>query len=71
MADLRTIHAQIEEVQRELDQRARVYPGLVRKGRMRQGQADEHVLRMNCVLKTLEWLRDHQAAIRSAVAQGG
>jgi hypothetical protein len=25
----------------------------------------EHLLRLECVLKTLEWVRDHQEALRA------
>ena len=62
---------QIEEVQRELDQRARVYPGLVSKGSMRQAHADYHVARMTAVLRTLQWLRDHEDLIRAVREAAG
>lgn len=47
---------QIAEVERELALRNNVYPGLVARKKMRQGEADAHVARMQAVLKTLRWL---------------
>jgi hypothetical protein len=44
---------QIEEVERELKLRERVYPNLVRKLEMRQSIADYHMARMQAVLETL------------------
>lgn len=60
---------QIEEVQRELDKRAEVYPGLVRRGTMRQSIADFHVARMTAVLRTLIWLNDNAEAVRKAAGE--
>jgi hypothetical protein len=47
---------QIAEVEREIAMRANVYPKLVRTGKMRQGEADEHIRRMRGVLATLRRL---------------
>lgn len=47
---------QIDEVRRELAMRQRVFPGLIAKGKMRQGEADLHMQRMQAVLETLERL---------------
>ena len=55
-----SLSQQIEEVKRELDMRARVYPNLVRKGAMRQGEAELHMERMQAVLDTLYGLQQIQ-----------
>lgn len=53
-----TIAQQIDEVERELKQRAAVYPRLVDARRMTQGRADLQVARMRAVLKTLQDLQN-------------
>lgn len=62
-----SIHAQIEEVQREIELRRKVYPHQVATGKMRESVAALHIQRMEAVLTTLQWLRDNEAAIRSKV----
>lgn len=57
------LNQQISEVQRELSMRAAVYPGLVAKKKMRQGEADMHTARMTAALKSLEWLAANEAFI--------
>lgn len=57
-----SLDQQISEIKRELSMRAAVYPGLVAKKKMRQGEADLHVARMQEVLKTLETLKGRQDA---------
>jgi hypothetical protein len=52
-----SLNQQIEEVKREIDMRKRVYPNLVRNGKMRQAEADYHAQRMEAVLDTLQALR--------------
>lgn len=63
-----SLSQQIEEVDRELEQRARVYPHQIAKGAMRQSIADYHVARMQAVRATLAWLAENEAEIRSHVA---
>lgn len=53
-----SIGAQIEEINREIALRERVYPHQVRSGKMRQSVADFHLDRMRAVLKTLQSLSD-------------
>jgi hypothetical protein len=70
MTRRRTLTAQIQEVERELAMRRRVYPGLVSQRRMRQGEADEHLLRLECVLETLRWLDANRDRIKAALNTG-
>lgn len=63
-----SLRAQVEEVDYELKMRGEVYPGLVRKGRYRQSEADLHVARMQAVRATLLWLGGDEEFIRFAVA---
>lgn len=53
-----SINMQIEEVEREIALRKRVYPHQVAHRLMRQSIADYHLARMCAVLETLENLRD-------------
>jgi hypothetical protein len=56
---------QLEEAERELEQRAKVYPRLVGSGAMRQSVADFHVNRMKAVAETLRWLQANETAIKA------
>lgn len=53
----RTLIAQIAEVKREIQMRRKVYPGLVNRRRMNQGEMDELINLMENVLATLEMLQ--------------
>ena len=66
-----SLNQQIDEVERELSQRANVYPRLVSKGGIRQSVADYQVARMEAVKRTLEWLRDNEEKIRANLEAGG
>lgn len=59
-----TIDAQIEEVEREIETRIRVYGRWVESGKMRQSIADFHLDRMRAVLRTLKWVRHHAEKLR-------
>jgi len=63
-----SITSQIDEVQRELKERERVYAHLIASRKLRQSIADYQMDRMRSVLTTLEWLRDNETDIRAAVA---
>jgi hypothetical protein len=52
-----SLREQIEEVERELALRARVYPGLVHAGKMRQSIGAYHMARMQAVSETLKRLQ--------------
>lgn len=54
----RSLSAQIEEVEYELEMRARVY------GRSPKRENVEHMLRMRCVLRTLQWLKAREPQIK-------
>lgn len=62
-----SITAQIAEVERELDQRAKVYPRMVSTNKLRQSVADLHVVHMQAVLTTLRWLQTNEVAIKAAL----
>ena len=61
------IGAQISELRRELEMRARVYPKLVRDRSLRQSEADLFVSRMEAALRTLEFMAEHRETILAAV----
>lgn len=58
---------QIQEVDRELALRAKVYPNQVASGRMRQAEEDYHVESLKAVRETLRWLQENEATVRAAV----
>lgn len=64
-----SLDQQISEVRRELALRSAVYPGLIAKKKMRQGEADLHVARMAAVLKTLEWLAVNETEIKEKLGE--
>lgn len=57
------IGEQVECVERELRQRARVYPRLIESGRMTPNKAREETTRMEAVLATLQKLAEGQRLI--------
>lgn len=61
----RSIGAQVQEVERELAFRERVY-GRETNAKKRN-ENEEHMLRMQCVLATLKWLQANEAKIRAAL----
>ncbi len=64
-----TLDQQLAEVKREIALRRNVYPGFVARKKMRQGEADEHLARMEAVLQTLEWLQTNEVAIKAKVGE--
>jgi hypothetical protein len=63
-----SILSQIAEVKREIEMRERVYGERVRKRAMRESEAQLLIGRMEAVLATLEFCRDHEADIRAFMA---
>lgn len=51
-----SLEAQVEEVERELEMRKRVYPRMIVARSLRQGQADYYITRMMAVHTTLKQL---------------
>jgi hypothetical protein len=60
-----SLNQQIEEVERELQMRRKVYPSI--KGS--QAQKDYQMLRMEAVHKTLRWLRENEALIKGMLSK--
>lgn len=54
----------IEEIERELEQRARVYPALVSKRKLGASIAEYQVARMEAALASLKWLQRHERVLR-------
>lgn len=65
-----SLQAQLEEVDRELALRKRVYPHQVSTGKMRQSIADFHMDRMEAVRLTLEELIDKREGRPKPPQQG-
>lgn len=63
-----SLTAQIEEIDRELELRRRVYPSQVKSRAMTQGAADFHMARLSRVRETLAWLQQHETEIRTIMA---
>lgn len=61
----RSLGAQIQEVQRELALRERVYG---RAAPNKRGENEEHMARMKAVLRTLLWLQKNETKIRAHLA---
>lgn len=60
---------QIAEVRREIALRRNVYPIRVRDRKMKQGEADLCMARIEAVLATLMFCQEHEAAIRAYMAE--
>lgn len=65
-APRRSIYAQIDEIGAQLERARHETKNL--RGHD-ESEAHEHVLRLECVLKTLHWVRDHQDDIRALAAK--
>lgn len=64
-----SLASQIAEVDRELRQRALVYPRLVSSRAMRQSIADLQVAHLQAVRDTLVWLQENERTIKQRLAQ--
>ncbi|WP_375588080.1 hypothetical protein ABWH89_11850 [Hoeflea alexandrii] len=60
---------QIAEVDREISMRQRVYPDQIRRGKMRQAEADLLMGRIHAVRASLVFLKDNEDDIRRMVAE--
>ncbi|BBF92380.1 hypothetical protein [Blastochloris tepida] len=68
MAQRFSLDQQIDEIRRELAQRADVYPRMVASGKVRQSVAEFQIARLEAVLATLLWLKANEATVRAAIA---
>lgn len=59
---------QIAEIDREIALRQRVYPEQMRKGKMRQAEADLLMQRIQAVRASLAFLKAHEDDIRTMIA---
>ena len=55
-----SLRMQIQEVEREIRMRRQVYPRLISKGQMRNGEAVELIETMESVLETLQQLQEQE-----------
>ena len=62
------IAGQIAEVQREIQLRRNFYPRQVASGKMREGEAEMCMRRIEAVLATLFFCQEHETDIRAYVA---
>lgn len=62
---------QIAEVQREVEQRVRVYQRLSAQGKMRQSEADYKIGVMKNVAETLLFIKRHKKLIKDTVRRIG
>lgn len=58
-----SIAQQLEELDYELAQRAKVYPRIAAKEPRRKAELEYHVARLQAARTTLVWLRDHRAQL--------
>lgn len=63
-----SIGAQLEEVDREIRLREKVYPNEVKRGAMRESVANYHLDRMRAVRRTLAWLAENETKVKEALA---
>jgi len=59
---------QIEEIDRELEQRQSVYQRLVSSGKLRQSIADYQVARLEAAKKSLQWLQENELTIKQRMS---
>jgi predicted nucleic acid-binding protein len=64
-----SLRQQIEELDRELEQRARIYARLVSSGKLRQSLADFQIARLAAARDTLVWLVEHESTIKQRLVQ--
>jgi hypothetical protein len=62
----RSIYAQIDEIRDVLEKREQRFSSL--RGHM-ASEEEEHILRLKCALRTLEWVRDHKDELRTLAGE--
>lgn len=63
-----SLREQADEAQRELAMRHRVYPGLVKRGKMTEAEQAVAIARMRAIRDTLRLFAEHEEAMRAALA---
>lgn len=63
-----SLREQADEASRELAMRHRVYPGLVKRGKMSAAESAVAIDRMRAIRDTLRLFAEHEDAIRAALA---
>lgn len=63
-----SLNQQIDELDREIEQRRTVYPRLVAQGKLRESIAAYQTDRLKAARTTLAWLAEHETTIRAAIA---
>lgn len=61
------LRIQADEAQRELAMRHRVYPGLVKRGKMTELEANAAIAVMRAIRNTLRLFAEYEVPVRSAV----
>jgi hypothetical protein len=69
MAGKISIIGQIAEIDREIAHRQKLYPRLVREGRMREAERVMLMDRIDAIRATLLFCREHEADIRRYIAE--
>ena len=64
-----SLTAQLEEIDREIELREKVYPRLVAKREMRESVAALHVERLKAVRATLLWLQGNEVTIKERLGR--
>jgi hypothetical protein len=64
-----SLNAQLDEIDRELELRRRVYPRLVAKRELRESLANLHITRLEAVRATLAWLQANEGLIKAKVGE--
>jgi hypothetical protein len=63
-----SLGAQLEEIDREIELRRKVYPRLVAKREIRESLANLHIARLEAVRATLAWLQANEGLIKARLA---
>lgn len=62
-----SLQQQIAELRREMALRRNVHPRMIASGRMRQGEADLAMARMQAAHDSLVWLAEHIDEVRAFI----
>lgn len=68
MAGKISIIGQLAEIDREIQMRERVYPEMVRTGKMKSGESDMLMERIRAIRATLVFCKDNEPEIRAFIA---